>query len=126
MDAKDVMSGSNSGANGYILKSEEFDILCSSIQQVYEGGYVLSNDLMGVLFRAVRNKSSFPIEALLSQRETEVLEYLHKDMKVEEIAKLLFVSENTIKTHLKHIYEKMKVNSRNEAVEKGLAWGIIK
>jgi DNA-binding NarL/FixJ family response regulator len=125
-DPKDVIAGINSGANGYILKSEEFDVLCSSIQQVFEGGYALSKDLMGGLFRAVRHKSSFPIDALLSQRETEVLEYLQKEIKVEEIAKLLFVSENTIKTHLKHIYEKMNVNSRNEAVEKGLAWGILK
>ncbi len=125
-DPIDVITAINLKANGYILKSEEFDVLCLSIQDVRNGGFALSKELLGFVFRAIRNKSTFPVELILSKRELEVLEYLYKGGKVEEIAKHLFVSENTIKTHLRHIYEKMNVNNRYDAVEKGLAWGIIK
>lgn len=124
-DPQDVITAVNYGANGFILKSEEFEFLNSSIKQVFQGGYALSNQLLGDVFRAIRHKTSFPVESLLSKREMEVLVYLRKGGTVEEIAKHLFVSENTIKTHLKHIYEKMEVNNRNAAVEKGLIWGIL-
>ncbi len=124
-DFNDVITAINLGANGFILKSEEFDFLSYAIERVYQGGFVLSIELLGGVFRAIRYKTSFPTAALLSKRELEVLIFLHQDLKIEEIASRLFVSENTIKTHLKHIYSKMEVNNRTEAVEKGVAWGLL-
>ncbi len=124
-DPLDVIAAISNGANGYILKSEEFEFLCSSVKPVFSGGYALSNDLLGGVFRTIRHKTSFPVDVLLSGREKDVLLYLQKGEKVEDIAKNLFVTENTVKTHLKHIYEKMDVNNRNDAVEKGLVWGIL-
>lgn len=125
-DAEDVISAIMHGANGYILKNEEFEFLLSAILNVFQGGYALSNELLGVVFQAIRYKNTFPVNSLLSEREMDVLINLQKGAKVEEIAQKLFVSENTVKTHLKHIYAKLDVNNRSDAVKKGLVWGILK
>jgi ATP/maltotriose-dependent transcriptional regulator MalT len=71
-------------------------------------------------------KSEFPINFLISDRELEVLNLIQNGYSNSQIGKHLFLSENTIKTHIKHIYKKMSVSNRREAIEKGILWGILK
>jgi ATP/maltotriose-dependent transcriptional regulator MalT len=71
-------------------------------------------------------KSEFPINFLISDRELEVLTLIQNGYSNSQIGKHLFLSENTIKTHIKHIYKKMSVSNRREAIEKGILWGILK
>ena len=54
-----------------------------------------------------------------------MLRQLSENKTYEEIANAMYISENTVKTHIKHLYEKMSAANRVEAVEKGILWGII-
>ncbi len=125
-DPQDVISAVLAGGDGYILKSEDFEVLTEAIKAVYQGKKAISKQLIEILFLGIQEKHHFPVEGLLSKRELEVLVYLSQGKLIDEIAEKLFVSENTIKTHLKHIYKKLTVNNRTEAVKKGILWGLIK
>jgi LuxR family maltose regulon positive regulatory protein len=77
---------------------------------------------------ALVNSSSRTVKGLveqLSARELVVLSYLPSRYSNPEIAARLYVSTNTVKTHLKHIYRKLQVNGRNEAVEAAAAYGLL-
>lgn len=121
----DVINSILAGVDGYILKNEDINILVESITKVYKGEKVLSERILPYLFKALQMKNDFPVHILLSNRELEVMKLLAVGKKNEEIAEALFISENTVKTHLKRIYEKMSVNSREEAVNKGILWGLL-
>ncbi|PKO18261.1 MAG: hypothetical protein CVU39_02145 [Chloroflexi bacterium HGW-Chloroflexi-10] len=112
------------GADGYFLKSEEVENLYKAIYEVAEGKKFISEKLTSMLFDIISKKNIFPYELLLSSRELDVLRLLIMDKNNREISKLLFVSENTIKTHIKHIFAKMGVKSRREAVKKAKLWEI--
>ena len=74
---------------------------------------------------SVNSKNNFPAHKLLSKREKDVLELLSENMSYEKIAKEMYISENTVKTHTKHLYEKMSASNKREAIEKAILWGII-
>lgn len=79
----------------------------------------LSSDLLGLLRSGAAQPapaSGAEVEVLLSEREQEVLLALEKGAKVAEVARSLVLSENTIKTHLRRIYEKLDVDNRHDAV----------
>ena len=81
--------------------------------------------MVSKLFEAIKSKNDFPTHKILSKREQDVLKLLSEDMSYEKIAKAMFISENTVKTHTKHLYEKMSASNKSEAVEKGILWGIL-
>lgn len=121
----DFLSAIKSGVNGYLLKDEEIEYLVDSILKIYDGRFIVSELLLGSLVEFVREKDEFPRDLLLSEREFEVLKLMQKRFSNHQISKKLFVTENTIKTHIKHIYKKMSVSKRDEAIEKGILWGIL-
>ena len=121
----DVISAIKAGVNGYLLKSAEFKELENAIYSVSQGERVISNTLVSKLFNAISSKSDFPTHKLLSKREKDVLVLLSENMSYEKIAKEMYISENTVKTHTKHLYEKMSASNKSEAIEKGILWGII-
>lgn len=121
----DLIGAIVSGANGYVLKNTEPDTLRSAILQVCSGNSVLSPEITAKVLQAVRRSQSDRNRGLLSEREVEVLKCLARGQTTAQIAHGLFISENTVKTHIRHILEKMEVNNRAEAVARAAQMDLI-
>ena len=110
------------GASGYITKSSSHTEIASSIQEVIEGGAPMSSKIAKMVIGSFHAEKDF----LLTKREVEVLELLAKGNTYDQIADKLFVSQETIKSHLKHIYSKLNVSNKADAVFKALKNNIIR
>ncbi len=108
------------GANGYLLHDHAKDGICDHIIDLVNGGSPLSPAVARkvVLSFHQEQDSSIPENAGLTPRENEILDLLSKGYRNKEIAEALFVSINTIRTHIYNIYEKLHVKSRVEALNK--------
>lgn len=115
-----------SGVDGYLLKDEEIENLVENIRNVCAGNFVLSEKLNQDLIALIKEKTNFPFHYVLSEREFDVLKLIQDGFTNKEISMQLFLSENTVKTHLKHIYKKLSVKSRKEAIRKAKMWGFFK
>ncbi len=113
---EDLIGAIVAGANGYVLKNTEPELLRNTIAQVHAGNSVLSPEITARVLQAVRRSQTDRSRGLLSDREVEVLKCLARGQTTAQIAGVLFISENTVKTHIRHILEKMEVNNRAEAV----------
>lgn len=121
----DLINAIVSGANGYVLKNTEPDALHNIIIQIMAGHSVLSPEVTAKILQAVRRSQVDKSRALLSDREIEVLRYLARGQTTSQIAVALFISENTVKTHIRHILEKMEVSNRAEAVARAAQMNLI-
>lgn len=121
----DLIGAIVAGANGYLLKNTEPELLRSTISQVSTGNSVLSPEITEKVLQAVRRSQSDRNRGLLSEREVEVLKCLARGQTTAQIANGLFISENTVKTHIRHILEKMEVNNRAEAVARAAQMDLI-
>lgn len=122
---EDLIAAIVGGANGYILKNTEPEALRHIILHVTSGNAVLSPEVTARVFHAVRRSQSERSRSLLSDREVEVLGCLARGQTTAQIADTLFISENTVKTHIRHILEKMEVNNRAEAVARAAQMDLI-
>ncbi len=122
---EDLISAIVTGANGYVLKNTEPDVLHNIIVQVAVGNSVLSPEITAKVLQAVRRSQTDRSRGLLSDREVEVLKCLARGQTTAQIANVLFISENTVKTHIRHILEKMEVNNRAEAVARAAQLDMI-
>ena len=122
---EDLINAIVTGANGYVLKNTEPESLRSTILQVSAGNSVLSPEITAKVLQAVRRSQADRNRGLLSDREVEVLKCLAKGQTTAQIAGVLFISENTVKTHIRHILEKMEVNNRAEAVARAAQMDLI-
>jgi DNA-binding NarL/FixJ family response regulator len=122
----DLLDAIRSGADGYLLKNTEPEDLRRALIHVAEGQGALSPEVTGPVLRAVSRFSTEDAGVLLSDRELEVLGCLVDGATTMQIAARLFISENTVKTHVRHIFEKLEVSNRAEAVGKALQMGLIK
>jgi DNA-binding NarL/FixJ family response regulator len=123
---EDLFGAIAAGADGYILKNTEPDDLRKAIIQVYEGKAILSPEITKQVLSAVANIESILPDKGLSRRELEVLTCLARGMTTSQIAEELFISDNTAKTHIRHILEKLDASNRAEAVSKATQIGLIK
>jgi DNA-binding NarL/FixJ family response regulator len=118
-DSHLIFNSLRAGASGYILKNKSSAELLAAIQQVHEGGAPMS---MRIARKVVAFFNQLPGPApeseRLSEREAQVLSALAKGLLYKEIGIQLKISENTVRTYVKRIYEKLHVNSRTEAVAK--------
>ncbi len=107
------------GASGYILKKMPPSKLLEAIQDLHNGGSPMSSQIARKVVQAFQKMgaSSHDTENL-STREYEILSYLAKGYRYKEIADILNISIETVRTHLRNIYEKLQVRSRTEAVLK--------
>ena len=122
----DLLGAIEAGADGYLLKNAEPDELRRSILLVNQGMSVLSPQVTRqVLDAAVIGEQHRSSESGLSGREMEVLQCLAQGKTTSQIAVELFISENTVKTHVRHILEKMQASNRAEAVSKATNMGLI-
>ncbi len=122
---REFLNAIQSGINGYLLKDEEIEHLLVSLKKIYAGRFIVSELMVDKLVEFVIEKNKFPKNLLLSDRELEVLQLLQNGFSINQISKKLFITENTIKTHIKHIYKKLSVSNREEAIVKGILWGIL-
>ena len=117
------------GAAGYLLKSVRGRELVEAVRQVYAGESVLHptiarkvlNRFAPAAGRSTEQKSS----NILSERETEVLRLATRGLSNQEIASELFLSLRTVQAHLGHIFNKLRVSSRTEAVVRALKEGWV-
>ncbi|HWR65704.1 MAG TPA: response regulator transcription factor [Bellilinea sp.] len=122
---EDLMGAIRLGADGYLLKNTEPDDLRKSILRVAEGEGALSPEVTGSVMRALARQSELSSQQTLSDRELEVLDCLASGQTTSQIGSRLFISENTVKTHVRHILEKMEASNRTEAVSKAIQLGLI-
>ncbi|MBJ06272.1 MAG: DNA-binding response regulator [Verrucomicrobiaceae bacterium] len=119
-DNDKIFDALQAGASGYLLKNASPDDLCRAIFDVRAGGAPMSAEIARLVVEAFhRPTSSESIQAFnLSKRETEIVQLVAKGMANKEIAADLTISVETVRVHLKHIYEKLHVRSRTEAAMK--------
>lgn len=123
---EDLFGAIAAGADGYLLKDAEPDELRRAINLVAEGKSVLSPEVTSRVLKAVSSSHGIPPDVALSKREMDVLKCLAQGMTSAQIAKNLFISENTVKTHVRHILEKLEASNRAEAVSRAIHLGIIR
>ncbi|MBD5782208.1 response regulator transcription factor [Pelagicoccus sp. NFK12] len=115
---EDIHLALQSGAKSYLLKDMSIAEICGAIRRVQAGEQVLPE------FIANRLSESSPRQAL-TEREREVLEALLKGRSNKEIAHSLYISIDTVKTHLKTLFAKLEVQDRTEAAVTAIRRGIV-
>jgi DNA-binding NarL/FixJ family response regulator len=114
-----VFEALKAGAVSYLLKSTPAEKILEAIYDVQQGGSQISSQIARKIIEAftIREKTNEYFQTL-SKREQEMLEHLSRGYRYKEIADRLFVSIETVRTHIRNIYEKLQVNSRAEALKK--------
>lgn len=118
-DADKVFKALKAGASGYILKNTAANKLIEALLDLQKGGSPMSGQIARKVVTAFQQDISYvDPQASLSLREKEVLEWLSKGYSYKEIAAKLFISVETVRTHLRNIYEKLHASNRGEALKK--------
>jgi len=114
-----VFEALKAGASGYLLKNTGLVQLIESLKELYNGGSPMSANIARKLVTVFRNseKETQRIE-ILSVRENEILQLLSKGLLYKEIADQLSISVSTVRQHIHHVYEKLHVQNRTEAINK--------
>jgi len=120
----DTIPAIEAGATGYLLKDAPRDELFTAVRAAAQGRTVLSPAVASRLVSAVRTPKA-PGNEPLSAREREVLALVAKGTSNREIARVLFISEATVKTHLTRLYTKLSVKDRAAAVATAYDRGIL-
>ncbi|RTL59337.1 MAG: response regulator transcription factor [Sphingobacteriales bacterium] len=114
-----IFNALKAGATSYLLKSTAPEKIIEAIADVNHGGSPISSQIARKVIEAFTRKEKInDYFQELSRREQEMLEYLSKGYRYKEIADKLFISIETVRTHIRNIYEKLQVNSRAEALKK--------
>lgn len=118
-DTEKIFDALKAGASGYILKRTAGEILIDAIKELLKGGAPMSSDIARKVVNSFQEthsqKSRYPE---LTNKENEILDLVADGYGNKEIAERLFVSVNTVRTHIYHIYEKLHVHNRIEALNK--------
>ena len=126
-DEEHVVEALEAGASGYLLKRQAFEGLADAILSLMRGESAISPEVARFLlkrFNSPQKPEATPNNPL-TERENEVLKWIAKGYSYDEIAGILGLSANTIRTHIRNIYKKLEVNSRSEAVFEASYLGIL-
>jgi DNA-binding NarL/FixJ family response regulator len=128
-DERHVVAALEAGAAGYLLKDSALEDIGEAVLRLLQGGSPISPKIARYLVRrfqqtpaAARNGAS----TALTERELEVLNAIAKGFSYAEIAHSLSMSPHTVATHVKHIYRKLAVTSRGEAVFEAAHLGLVR
>jgi DNA-binding NarL/FixJ family response regulator len=120
-DADAIFQSLSAGASGYLLKQTPPAKLLEAIQDVYQGGSPMSREIARKVIQSFQHPEVNSVsENALTKREEEILNCLVKGLLYKEIATNLFIGVETVRTHIRHIYEKLQVRTRSEAIVKYL------
>jgi len=127
-DDEKIFEALTAGASGYILKKTTPVKLLEAIKELQTGGAPMSSQIARKVVAAFQqrlpvsessgNPVARPSLSVLSNRENEILENLSKGLLYKEIAAHLFISQETVRKHVYHIYEKLHVHNKVEAINK--------
>jgi DNA-binding NarL/FixJ family response regulator len=120
---ENLLAAIRAGASGYLLKTESPEQIAAFLRGVIRGDAALSGGVARRLLDRVREYGRFggvpdAIAKQLSAREVEVLLLLDEHLGTDEIAQRLFISEHTVRSHVKNLLKKLGVSSRREALER--------
>jgi len=118
-DEDSVFESICKGACGYLLKNTGLVQLIEALRELYDGGSPMSANIARKLVTVFREqqKEVEPV-GILSHRENEILQLLAKGLLYKEIAEQISISVSTVRQHIHHIYEKLHVQNRTEAINK--------
>jgi DNA-binding NarL/FixJ family response regulator len=119
-DSEHVFMALQAGANGYLLKKNLSDKLIDAIAEILAGGAPMSPVIARMVIDSMQHQEKEKDSYKLTPREKEILQSLSKGNSFKMIASELGISLDTTRTHAKHIYDKLHVNSQIEAVSKAL------
>jgi DNA-binding NarL/FixJ family response regulator len=121
-----VVEAVRAGAKGYVLKSKDADHLLQAVRLVHQGHMVIDPELVVALADelAVAKDRDAGAEAL-TEREVEVLQLLAFGYTNRDIGQRLYISPDTVKTHLEHIYQKLGANDRTAAVAEAFRRSLV-
>lgn len=122
-DSEKIFKALCAGASGYILKNDPPNKYLEAVSEVYSGGASMNVSVAkkALAFFTQTSLKIFredDLEHQLSNREKEILSLMTQGMDYKTIADTIFISYDTVRTHVKHIYKKLHVNSRAEALQK--------
>ncbi len=120
-----VLEAVRAGASGYLLKGPPAERIVEAIGEVRRGGSVIQPQLARRLLRHFQDATRDPDAPALTPRETEILQLIAKGLSNRAAAEALGLSRATIRTHLEHIYAKLDVSNRTEAVTEAIRRGLI-
>jgi DNA-binding NarL/FixJ family response regulator len=121
-----VLSAVRAGAAGYLLKGTPYRKIKEALLEIHAGGSVIQPNLARTLLNIFTEQERLKSEVKpLSKREKEILNYIARGLSNKEVAEVLGLSSATVRTHLEHIYEKLNVTNRVEAVTEGIRQGLI-
>lgn len=117
-DATSVFESLKAGANGYVLKRAAVDELLDAIREVAAGGAPMTGAIARKVVQYFGRSGPAPEVQALTDRERQVLVALSQGQQYKEVADTLGMSINTVRKHIKAIYDKLHVNTRQDAVNK--------
>jgi DNA-binding NarL/FixJ family response regulator len=117
-DDEKIFDALKAGASGYILKTATAQQLVQAICDLKNGGSPMSSSIARKVIASFHNPNIKQSQYNLTNRENEILEFLAKGYRYKEIAEKLFVSIETVRSHVHHIYDKLQVSSRTDALNK--------
>ena len=118
-DADTVFKALKAGATGYILKNTSSEKLIEALLDIKKGGSPMSNEIARKVVNAFQQDVIYvDAKEKLSVREKEVLQWLSKGFSYKEIAARLFISVETVRTHIRNIYEKLHARNKAQAIRK--------
>lgn len=120
---KDLLGAVKAGAKGYLLKSAEAGEVIESIRRVAAGEAILPPEMINLVLEELASPSPEPQQ--LTGRELDTLKLVAQGLGNKEIASQLHISENTVKTHVRHILEKLHLSNRAEAAAYAVRHGLI-
>lgn len=113
-DHESVFRSFCAGAIGYLTKDADPQDLIAAVEQVFAGGAPMTPKIASMIISSFHTNPNTP----LTERETDVLRQLSQGKSYDYIAIALSITRDTVKTHIRHIYEKLQVNNKSEAVIK--------
>jgi DNA-binding NarL/FixJ family response regulator len=119
-DSDVIFDALAAGAGGYLVKPVPAEQLLAAVRDIYGGGAPMTSSIARKVVQSFKSATPERVSDDLSPREHDILDLLAQGCLYKEIADKLDSSYSTVRTHIEHIYEKLHVNSRSQAVAKSL------